>query len=53
MKKTLNEKLNQKATKVLVKDLDEKALEAVTGGGGVVIVDTGCRTCGILATTET
>jgi hypothetical protein len=47
-------KLNEKVAKVLVKDLDAKALDAVTGGtlptvGG----PTGCRTCGIMVTTAT
>ena len=55
MKKQLNQKLNDKAAKLLVRDLDEQALAAVTGGGGIVIVGggAGCRTCGIMATTGT
>ena len=54
MKKNLNQKLNEKAAKVLVKDLDDKALETVTGGGIVTVGDDGgCPTCGLLATTGT
>ncbi|HEX4422181.1 MAG TPA: hypothetical protein VH165_29920 [Kofleriaceae bacterium] len=48
MKKQLNEKLNAKAAKVLVKGLDEKALESVTGGLPTVGE---CPTCGLLAKT--
>jgi bacteriocin-like protein len=44
MKKKLNGKLNEKATRVLVKDLNEKELETVTGGV--------CKTCGLLVTPE-
>jgi hypothetical protein len=53
MKKQLNQKLNEKAARLLVKELDAQALEAVTGGGGIAIVGggAGCRTCGIMATT--
>jgi hypothetical protein len=51
MKKKLTEKLNEKAAELLVRDLDQKALEAVTGGGGGVTVPRGvCRACGIMAT---
>lgn len=53
MKKNLNQKLNEKAAKVLVKDLDDKALETVTGGGIVTVGDDGCPACGLLATTGT
>ena len=45
MKKQLNEKLSKKATKVLVGDLDDKALEAVTGG--TLVAPAPCRPCGI------
>jgi len=55
MKKQLNQKLNEEAARLLVKDLDEQALSAVTGGGGIALVGggAGCRTCGIMATTGT
>jgi Fe-S cluster biogenesis protein NfuA len=53
MKKKLNEKLNAKVTKVLMKDLDDKALDSVTGGSTTVVGTGGCRTCGILVTTGT
>jgi len=54
MKKTLHQKLSEKAAEVLVKELDEKVLEAVTGGGGIYTVPgRGCRACGIVATTGT
>lgn len=48
----MKKKLSEKAAKVLVKDLDEKALDSVTGGGGLPTVGGpgGCRTCGILVT---
>lgn len=36
-------KLNEKAAKLLAKDLDQKALAAVTGAG--------CSTCGLVVTT--
>ena len=55
MKKPLNHKLNEKAAKLLAKDLTEQDLTAVTGGGVVVIGDGGddCPTCGLTATTGT
>jgi len=47
----MKKKLSEKAAKVLVKDLDEKALDGVTGGGTIPTVGPGgCRTCGILVT---
>jgi hypothetical protein len=52
MKKKLNEKLGAKVTRVLMKDLDERALDGVTGGTTPVVGTGGCRTCGILVTTE-
>ena len=39
-------KLNEKAAKLLVKDLDAKALEAVNGGMACG------KNCGVLATTN-
>ena len=48
----MKKKLNEKVTKVLVKDLDEKALDNVTGGTTLPTTG-GCRTCGILVTTGT
>jgi hypothetical protein len=47
----MKKKLNEKVAKVLLKDLDAKALDAVTGGT-TLPVGPGCRTCGILVTTE-
>ena len=48
----MKKKLSEKAAKVLVKDLDDKALDSVTGGGTLPTVGTGgCRTCGIMVTT--
>lgn len=50
----MKKKLNKKVAEVLIKDLDEKALEDVTGGGTTPIVGGGgCRTCGIMVTTGT
>ena len=47
----MKKKLNEKAAKVLAKDLDETALDSVTGGGTTPIVGPGgCRTCGIMVT---
>jgi hypothetical protein len=47
----MKKKLNEKVAKVLLKDLDAKALDAVTGGTTLTV--SGCRTCGILVTTGT
>jgi hypothetical protein len=51
----MKKKLNEKVAKVLVKDLDEKALDNVTGGATIPVVGGpgGCRTCGIMVTTGT
>jgi hypothetical protein len=49
----MKKKLNEKVAKLLVKDLDAKALDAVTGGGTLPVGSGGCRTCGILVTTGT
>ena len=47
----MKKKLSEKAAKVLVKDLDDKALDSVTGGGTTVTGGPGgCRTCGIMVT---
>jgi len=49
----MKKKLNEKVAKVLVKDLDEKALDRVTGGTLPTVGGPGgCRTCGILVTTD-
>jgi len=51
----MKKKLNEKVAKVLVKGLDAKELDAVTGGSTLPTVGGagGCRTCGILVTTGT
>jgi hypothetical protein len=50
----MKKKLNEKVAKVLLKDLDAKALDAVTGGSTLPTTGgAGCRTCGILVTTGT
>ena len=49
----MKKKLNEKVAKVLLKDLDEKALDNVTGGTTLPTTGGGCRTCGILVTTGT
>ena len=50
----MKKKLNEKVAKLLVKDLDARALDAVTGGSTLPVGGpAGCRTCGILVTTET
>jgi hypothetical protein len=49
----MKKKLNEKVAKVLLKDLDAKALDAVTGGTTLPAGPGGCRTCGILVTTGT
>jgi hypothetical protein len=50
--KKKNEKLNQKVARVLIQDLDAKALEAVTGGTTPIVGPSGCRTCGVLVSTD-
>ncbi|HEX3764365.1 MAG TPA: hypothetical protein VHW23_36975 [Kofleriaceae bacterium] len=52
MKNKRNEKLNQKAARVLIQELDAKALDGVTGGTTPIVGPGGCRTCGILVTTD-
>ena len=50
----MKKKLNERVAEVLIKDLDEKALDSVSGGGTIPVVGPGgCRTCGIMVTTAT
>jgi len=47
----MKKKLNEKVAKVLVKNLDAKALDAVTGGTLPTVGGPGgCKTCGIMVT---
>ena len=46
----MKKKLNKKVAKLLVKDLDARALNAVTGGDPL---PPACYTCGIVVTTGT
>ena len=51
----MKKKLNKKVAKLLVKDLDARALDAVTGGDPLPPVGGpgACYTCGIVVTTGT